>query len=152
MMATRMPARARRCAREGPDWPVPMMIASYAFISILLAGRRHERPAFYSPPSSHPLSHTSAFASGNTGAPVAAFTPAGIRAWMAEKIGLAGFSGHCVTHGLRKAAARRLAEAGLTTPKIMAITGHKSLQEVERYPRETGQERSAQAAFRKLES
>jgi hypothetical protein len=71
---------------------------------------------------------------------------------MAEKIGLAGLADHCVTHGLRKAAARRLAEAGCTTPKIMAITGHKSLQAVERYPRETTQERSAGAAIRKLES
>src|SRR5262245_58246242 len=37
MMATRMPAPARRCAREGPDCPVPMMIASNAFILSLLA-------------------------------------------------------------------------------------------------------------------
>jgi hypothetical protein len=71
---------------------------------------------------------------------------------MAEKIGLACLADHCVTHGLRKAAARRLAEAGCTTPKIMAITGHKSLRVVERYPRETTQERSAGAAIRKLES
>jgi integrase len=36
-------------------------------------------------------------------------------------------------HGLRKAAARPLAEAGCTTHEIAAITGHKTLSEVERY-------------------
>ena len=35
--------------------------------------------------------------------------------------------------------------------QIMAITGHKSLQEVERYTREAAQERSAREAIRKLE-
>ena len=28
MIATRCPAAARRCASDGPAWPVPMMIAS----------------------------------------------------------------------------------------------------------------------------
>jgi hypothetical protein len=70
---------------------------------------------------------------------------------MAEKIGLKAFRTIGSRMGLRKAAARRLAEAGWTTPKIMAITGHKSLQVVERYLRETTQERSAPAAIRKLE-
>src|SRR5262245_16882192 len=37
MMASRMPAPARRCAREGPDCPVSRMIASNAFILSLLA-------------------------------------------------------------------------------------------------------------------
>ena len=36
-------------------------------------------------------------------------------------------------HGLRKAAARQLAEAGCTSKQIMAITGHRGLSEVERY-------------------
>jgi integrase len=35
-------------------------------------------------------------------------------------------------HGLRKAAARRLAEAGCSVHEIGAITGHKTLSEVER--------------------
>jgi integrase len=34
---------------------------------------------------------------------------------------------------LRKAAARRLAEAGCSTHEIAAITGHASLKEVARY-------------------
>ncbi|GAD11270.1 hypothetical protein GFGA_1c0180 [Gluconobacter frateurii NBRC 103465] len=39
----------------------------------------------------------------------------------------------CSPHGLRKAAARRLAEAGCTTHQIAAITEHRSLAEVARY-------------------
>jgi integrase len=39
----------------------------------------------------------------------------------------------CPLHGLRKVCLRRLAEAGCSAPEIMAISGHKSLAEVERY-------------------
>lgn len=40
---------------------------------------------------------------------------------------------HCTAHGLRKACARRLAEGGASAPQIMAITGHKTLSEVQLY-------------------
>jgi len=40
---------------------------------------------------------------------------------------------HCSSHGLRHAMGRRLAEAGCSPHQIMAITGHKSLKEVELY-------------------
>lgn len=40
---------------------------------------------------------------------------------------------HCTSHGLRKACARRLAEGGASAPQIMAVTGHKTLSEVQRY-------------------
>lgn len=40
---------------------------------------------------------------------------------------------NCASHGLRKAACRRLAEAGCTGPEIMANSGHKSLAEVQKY-------------------
>lgn len=56
----------------------------------------------------------------------------------------------CAAHGLRKAAARRLAEAGCTAHEIMAITGHKTLAEAERYTREADRRRGAREAFRKL--
>jgi integrase len=60
------------------------------------------------------------------------FTPAGFgnrfRAWCDE----AGLR-HCSAHGLRKATATRLAECGATEHEIMAITGHRTLKEVERY-------------------
>ena len=50
---------------------------------------------------------------------------------------------------MRKAAARRLAEAGCSASEIAAITGHKTLAEVERYTRAADQERLARQAIRK---
>lgn len=55
----------------------------------------------------------------------------------------AGLPAHCTGHGLRKAAARRLAEAGCSANVIAAITGHKTLREVERYTKAADQERMA---------
>jgi len=52
---------------------------------------------------------------------------------MPKKIALTGLPDPCVTPGLRKAAAPRLAKAGCTTLQIMAVTGHKSPQAAERY-------------------
>jgi enterobacteria phage integrase len=61
----------------------------------------------------------------------------------------AGLPCRCKTHGLRKAAARRLAEAGCSASEIMAITGHKTLAEVERYTRAAEQERLARRAIQR---
>ena len=51
--------------------------------------------------------------------------------------------------GLRKAAARRLAEAGCTH-EIAAITGHASLKEVARYTEAADRKRLAQSAMAKV--
>ena len=51
-----------------------------------------------------------------------------MREWC-DKAGLS----ECSAHGLRKAFARRLAEAEATAHEIMAVTGHKTLAEVQRY-------------------
>ena len=56
---------------------------------------------------------------------------------------------HCSAHGLRKAAARRLAEAGCAPHEIGAITGHASLAELVRYTRAADQRRLAEAAMAK---
>jgi integrase len=56
---------------------------------------------------------------------------------------------HCSAHGLRKAAARRLAEAGCTAHEIAAITGHASLREIVRYTKAADQKRLAAAAMTK---
>lgn len=56
-----------------------------------------------------------------------------------------------VFHGLRKAAASKLAEAGCSTKEIAAITGHLTLQMVELYTREAEQKRLAKRAMRRLE-
>jgi hypothetical protein len=61
----------------------------------------------------------------------------------------AGLPGRCKAHGLRKAAARRLAEAGCSASEIAAITGHKTLAEVERYTRAADQERLARQAIQR---
>jgi hypothetical protein len=61
----------------------------------------------------------------------------------------AGLPGRCKAHGLRKAAARRLAEAGCSASEIAAITGHKTLAEVERSTRAADQERLARQAIQR---
>jgi site-specific recombinase XerD len=40
---------------------------------------------------------------------------------------------HCSAHGVRKATATALADGGATPHQIMAVTGHQTLSEVERY-------------------
>jgi integrase len=61
------------------------------------------------------------------------FTPAGFGNWFRERCNEAKLPQGCSAHGLRKAASRRLAEAGCTAHEIMAITGHQTLKEVTRY-------------------
>jgi integrase len=63
---------------------------------------------------------------------------------------LAGLPPRCVAHGLRKAALRRLAEHGSTTKQIAAVSGHRSLSEIERYTARADQAGLAQAAIAKL--
>jgi integrase len=65
------------------------------------------------------------------------------REWCDE----AGLPVRCSAHGLRKAACRRLAEAGCSANQIAAISGHKTLKEVERYTRAADQVRLATQAM-----
>jgi integrase/recombinase XerD len=51
---------------------------------------------------------------------------------------------------LRKATAAALAEAGASTHEIAAVTGHMSLEEVERYTRAVRKKKLADAAMAKL--
>jgi integrase len=55
-------------------------------------------------------------------------------------------------HGLRKAASRRLAEAGCTPHEIAAITGHKTLAMVQFYTESVDKARLADTAMRRLEN
>lgn len=57
---------------------------------------------------------------------------------------------HCSIHGLRKAAAARLAELGCTEQEIMAITGHRTSKEVTRYTRAARQKTRAESALRRI--
>jgi site-specific recombinase XerD len=62
----------------------------------------------------------------------------------------AGLPARCVAHGLRKAALRRLAEHGSTTKEIAAVSGHRSLAEIERYTARADQAGLARSAIAKL--
>jgi integrase len=79
------------------------------------------------------------------------FTVDGFGQWMRDAISAAGLPLDCRPHGLRKAAGRRLAEAGCSANEIMSILGHKTLAEAERYTREADQAKLAVAAVLKLE-
>jgi integrase len=65
------------------------------------------------------------------------------RAWCDE----AKLPKECSAHGLRKAACRRLAEAGCSANEIAAISGHASLREIERYTKAVDQARMARNAM-----
>lgn len=80
------------------------------------------------------------------------------RAWRADGLSNAmlaalrcvpGFAGHNI-HGMRKAAASMLAEAGCTSKQIAAVTGHQTLKEIERYTAAADQQVLASAAVVKF--
>jgi integrase len=77
------------------------------------------------------------------------FSIKGFGNFISDAIKKAGLPARCKAHGLRKAAARRIAEAGGTAKEIAAVTGHKTLAEVERYTRAADQERMARSALAK---
>lgn len=77
------------------------------------------------------------------------FSEKGFGQWT-KKAAKAADLPHCSAHGLRKAAARRLAEAGVRPHEIMAITGHTTLNEVDRYTREASRRGLADDAMRRI--
>ncbi|MBM3553913.1 MAG: integrase [Alphaproteobacteria bacterium] len=80
------------------------------------------------------------------------FTVDGFSQFMRDAIAAAGLPLECQPHGLRKAAGRRLAEAGCSAREIMSILGHKTLSEAERYTRDADQQRLAETAIIRLET
>jgi integrase len=75
------------------------------------------------------------------------FTAAGFGNWFRERCNEASLSPRCAAHGLRKAACRRLAEAGCSANVIASISGHTTLREVERYTKAADQERMARSGI-----
>lgn len=67
------------------------------------------------------------------------------RKWCDE----AGLS-QCSVHGLRKAAAKRLADLGCNELEIMAVTGHRTSKEVMRYIRARDQKVGAENALKRM--
>jgi integrase len=75
------------------------------------------------------------------------FHPGAFSNWFGAACDAAGLPKGCSAHGLRKAACRRLAEAGCTVHQIAAISGHVTLEEVQRYTKAADQARLARSAM-----
>ena len=108
-------------------------------LDVLIPPRLHE--ALDATPSDHLT-----FLTTEAGA---LFTSAGFGNWFHDAVAAACPSG-IAAHGLRKAAAQRLAKAGCTPHQIATITGHRSLREIERYSRAADQITNGDAAIFKL--
>ena len=78
------------------------------------------------------------------------YSVAGLGNWMRDRCDEAGLP-NCSSHGLRKACARRLAEAGCTLHEIKAISRHKTDAEVQRYTAKADQIHLAHRALEKLQ-
>jgi integrase len=103
-------------------------------------------PALQEILAAHPVEHLT-FLVTSLGKP---FTAAGFTNWFRDRCREAGLPAGLSAHGLRKAACRRLAEAGCSANQIAAISGHASLREVERYTKAANQKRMAQAAIKAI--
>jgi integrase len=79
-----------------------------------------------------------------------AFTAHAFSKWFVKQCRRAGLDKGLSAHGLRKAACRRLAEAGCSANEIAAISGHASLREVARYTATADRMRLARNAVDRL--
>jgi integrase len=79
----------------------------------------------------------------------APFTAAYFGEWFRDRCDEAGLP-QCSFHGLRKAAATRLVDAGCDVVEAAAITGHASLKELQRYIETRDRKKAAHHAMTKL--
>jgi integrase len=77
------------------------------------------------------------------------FSRVGFSQWFVERAQDAGLTGR-TPHGLRKAAGRRLAEAGCSDKQIAAVLGHTSPSTAAVYTRDADQAKLADDAMQKL--
>jgi integrase len=77
------------------------------------------------------------------------FAVAGFGNWFSDRCREAGLTG-CSAHGLRKAAAARLAEAGATEAELMAVFGWEKADMATLYTRAARRDRMAWDAMAKL--
>jgi integrase len=75
------------------------------------------------------------------------FTDQGLPDWFSAEVAKAGLPARCTPHGLRKRALTDMAERGCTVHEIMAVSGHLTMKEVERYTRMADRARNARAAM-----
>jgi integrase len=80
------------------------------------------------------------------------FSAAGFGNWFRDVCDAAGLPKRCTSHGLRKAAATRLADRGATTTELKAWFGWKTDSEAERYTRNADRKSAAARAGKKLMS
>ncbi len=71
--------------------------------------------------------------------------------WFKAACRKAGVDQKLSPHGLRKTAATRLSDVGCSAAEICAITGHKSIAEMEKYIRDRDQMHLADSAITRLE-
>lgn len=127
--------------KTGASLWIPLHPALKASIDAFAAARRR------SPPARLKIAGATTFLANEYGRP---FTAAGFGNWFRDKARAAGLDG-LSPHGLRKAAGRRLAEAGASAHEIMAVLGHASLAEAARYTASADQKKNAAAALARLE-
>lgn len=77
------------------------------------------------------------------------FSVAGFGNWLRAAFDGAGLP-HCSAHGVRKWAGAHLAEMGCTANQIMAVLGHTSLKEAERYTRKASRRKLGAAAIARI--
>jgi integrase len=75
------------------------------------------------------------------------FSRKGFGQWFRKAMTDAGLPLDCKPHGIRKAMGRILAESGASTHSIMAVLGHKTLAEAERYTRDADKRKLASAGI-----
>jgi integrase len=80
------------------------------------------------------------------------FDPIYYGTWMADAIEDADLPDDVVLHGLRKTAAKRLADLGLSEETIKSITGHITSAMVQKYVKGANQKRLAKQAMRAWEN
>lgn len=78
------------------------------------------------------------------------FNAGTLKDMLKRAVAAAGLADNCVPHGLRKAMMRRLAESGGTAKEIAAVSGHKTLKEIERYTAAADQRLLSRKAIGKL--
>lgn len=125
---------------EKPGYVRVRQLKTDALLSIRI--HRDLRAAIDACPSGKPF-----FLVSERGTP---YTKESLGNWFKKRCVEAGLP-HCSAHGLRKAAARRMAELGLSNQLIKSITGHATDSEVARYTKNADQAKRADAAMSKME-
>ena len=78
------------------------------------------------------------------------FSKKSFNTWFRARCDEASLPQHCVPHGLRKAGCRVMAESDCTAHEIMAVSGHTTLKEVERYTKAANRKVLAARAQQKV--